>query len=144
MAIVVVTKSSTDIKVGIILSTTKSGLIRVKEIKEGSLFQSTDLKVGMIVKSVNGISLDELTSVEVTNIIKETNGMVSLEVSLPNAPPPNGAPNGGRWGTYTNYSKENKHEQSDSCGDFLCFCAALLMCGFCHCDECSGVENQDF
>lgn len=79
---VTVTKSSVDDKLGIGLTPANIGdFFKVKSIGEGKLLSETDLKEGMIIKSVNGLDLKPSTMnvSEAIAMLKGAEGDVTIE-----------------------------------------------------------------
>jgi C-terminal processing protease CtpA/Prc len=77
--VVVVNKESVDTKLGIVLASSANKLF-IKKITNGTLGATTELEPGMIVHSINNISVTHKTSAEVAEILGPAQGTMSFLV----------------------------------------------------------------
>lgn len=74
---VVVTKASSDAKLGVVLAT-KGGKVYIKKIADGSLGSMTEMSQGMWVHSINNKSLIGKSASEAADILSESEGYITF------------------------------------------------------------------
>eukprot|EP00980_Cylindrotheca_fusiformis_P000542 scaffold133_cov115-Cylindrotheca_fusiformis.AAC.2 len=127
-AVAVVFKESKDQKCGITLKQDDpSDPVSVSRISDDGLFANSGLKVGMQVVSINNVAVENLTSPQAVEVLKEAEGKVTVVgqpytntlavKSASNAPP--GVADGGIWGKNKYVGEETK----------MIMCLGCLCCG---------------
>eukprot|EP00797_Seminavis_robusta_P009903 Sro171_g075800.2 n/a (1950) ;mRNA; f:61061-66910 len=80
----VITKESPDQKVGLRLGVA-AGVLVVSSTAEGSLAAETELKSGMIVKTINNVDCTSMGPPEAAMLLKEAEGSISILAETPRA-----------------------------------------------------------
>lgn len=93
-----VVKPNKSATLGVVLKKQKeSGIFVVSKIVESSLFEATPLQTGMVVRSINGKNITEMTKEEVADLMKQAEGTLTIDAKVPGRGPPPNAPHGGMW-----------------------------------------------
>ena len=83
----IITKESVDSKIGIRLSAAAGGVIVIKGISEGSLASHTELKPGMIVKSINNESTANKEATAAAKMLTGAEGTLTVVAEIPSDKP---------------------------------------------------------
>ena len=78
-----ITKDSSESKLGMNVAAAADGSIVIKGIKEGSLASQTDLKSGMIVKSIDNIDTNGIDAVAAAKLLTGAVGILTIVAEVP-------------------------------------------------------------